>query len=294
MDAARRAPSAAWRGELDDAVRGLASGLLIGIPTIFTVDVWWLGDQLAPLDALLLLLVAYVLTLGAVYWINFRRGVRRGWQYLADALEALALAIVALVLVFWVLGQIGAGQSPSGVLGRVAVSVPPLALGIAVANHLLPRDGSRLDPDTGDASAERGWSAGTGWRRTLLELAATIGGAVFVAMAIVPIDDLGEVATAVPTGNLPLVIGLSLAASYAVVFAAGFAGEGDRRRTPGPLQHPLVETVGSYVVALGVSWFVLRLFGRIDDGTAPLVVYAKTVLLAFPASMAAAAGRLAV
>lgn len=86
-----------WRAEFDDAVRGLASGLLIGIPTVFTVDTWWLGDQVGPLDSLALIAFAHGLTLAAVYWINFRRGARRGWQYLADALQALALAIVALV-----------------------------------------------------------------------------------------------------------------------------------------------------------------------------------------------------
>lgn len=62
----------------------------------------------APLDALALIVFAYALTLAAVYWIGFRRGFRRGWEYLADALEALAIAVVALVAVFWALGQIGA------------------------------------------------------------------------------------------------------------------------------------------------------------------------------------------
>ena len=172
--------------------------------------------------------------------------------------------------------------------------MPPVVLGIAVANHLLPRDASRLDPEAGDAFAERGWSASGGWKRTLLDVAATSAGAVFLAMAIVPFDDLSEVAAEVRAGRLPLVILLSLVARYAVVFAAGFAGEGKRRASAGLLQHPIAETIVAYVVALAASWFVLRLFGRIDADTAPLVVYAKTVLLAFPGSMAAAAGRLAV
>jgi hypothetical protein len=47
-----------------------------------------------------LLAASYVLTLAAVYWIGFRRGLRKGWQYLGDAVEALALAVLALVAVF--------------------------------------------------------------------------------------------------------------------------------------------------------------------------------------------------
>jgi uncharacterized membrane protein len=52
--------------------------------------------------------------------------------------------------------------------------------------------------------------------------------------------------------------------------------------------------VAAYVAALLVCLIVLWLFGRIDQETGALEIYTKTVLLAFPASMAAAAGRLTV
>jgi putative integral membrane protein (TIGR02587 family) len=289
----RPRPGREWSDEFDDAVRGLASGFLIGIPVVFTVDSWWLGDQNEPLDSLALLAFSYVLTLAAVYWIGFRRGLRRGWQYFGDAIEALALAVLALVAVFWVLGQIGDGQAPSIAMGRIAVAIAPVSLGVAVANHLLARDASRVDPDAGDASAMRlGWHNGR--RRTLLELIVSAAGALFLCLAIVPVDDLAAITTEVPFRNLPLVILLSLFVTYSVVFAAGFAGETQRHRTPGLLQTPFAETITAYLVSLLVCLAVLWLFGRIDYQSAWVEIYTKTVLLAFPASMAAAAGRLAV
>jgi putative integral membrane protein (TIGR02587 family) len=290
----RPRPGREWSDELDDAVRGLASGFLIGIPVVFTVDYWWLGDQVGPLDALKLVAFSYALTLAAVYWIGFHRGLRRGWQYLGNALEATALAILALVAVFWTLGQIGDGQTPSIAVGRIAVAVAPVSLGVAIANHLLARDASPVDPDQGDATSLRSAWRDKPWRRTVFELAASVAGALFLGLAIVPVDDLSAIATEVPLRNLPLVILLSLLVTYSVVFAAGFAGEADRHATPGLLQTPLAETVIAYLAALLISLFVLWLFGRVDAQTAPLEVYTKTVLLAFPASMAAAAGRLAV
>jgi len=289
----RPRPGREWSDEFDDAVRGLASGFLIGVPVVFTVDSWWLGDQNEPLDSLALLAFSYVLTLAAVYWIGFRRGQRRGWQYFGDAIEALALAVLALLAVFWVLGQIGDGQSPSIAVGRIAVAIGPVSLGVAVANHLLARDASRVDPDPGDASAMRPRQL-SGPRRTLFELAASVAGALFVCLAIVPVDDLAAITTEVPLRNLPLVILLSLIVTYSVVFAAGFAGEARRHRTPGPLQTPFAETVTAYLAALLVCLALLWLFGRIDEDSAVMEIYTKTVLLAFPASMAAAAGRLAV
>jgi putative integral membrane protein (TIGR02587 family) len=283
-----------WVDELDDAVRGLASGFLIGIPVAFTVDSWWLGDQTGPLGSLVLLGLAYLLTLAAVYWIGFRRGLRRGWQYFADALEALALALLALVAVFWSLGQIGDGQSASVALGRIAVAAAPVSLGVAVANHLLPRDASPFDPDRGDATALRGRPRRVGWRLTLVELGAAAAGALVLCLTIVPVDDLSAIATEVPFGNLPLVILLSLLVSYSVVFAAGFAGEQARHAAHGPLQTPFAETLLAYLVAVLVSLVMLWMFGHINPDTNHLAIYAKVVLLAFPASMAAAAGRLAV
>lgn len=290
----RPRPGREWSDELDDAVRGLASGFLIGIPIVFAVDTWWLGDQIGPLEALFLLGVSYALTLAAVYWIGFRRDLRRRWQYFADALEAMALATLALVAVFWALGQIGDGQTPSIAVGRIAVAIAPVSLGVAVANHLLARDASRFDPDRGDATSLRGGWLSDRWRRTVIELAASIAGALFLCIAIVPVDDLSAIVTEVPVRNLPFVILLSLLVTYSVVFAAGFSGEAKRHATPGLLQTPFAETLTAYVAAVMVSLVVLWLFGRLDEDSTLFEMYSKSVLLAFPASMTAAAGRLAV
>lgn len=290
----RPRPGREWSDELDDAVRGLASGFLIGIPVVFAVDTWWLGDQIGPLEALFLLGVSYALTLAAVYWIGFRRDLRRGWQYFADALEAMALATLALVAVFWALGQIGDGQTPSIAVGRIAVAIAPVSLGVAVANHLLARDASRFDPDRGDATSLRGGWLSDRWRRTVIELAASIAGALFLCIAIVPVDDLSAIVTEVPVRNLPFVILLSLLVTYSVVFAAGFSGEAKRHATPGLLQTPFAETLTAYVAAVMVSLVALWLFGRLDEDSTLFEMYSKSVLLAFPASMTAAAGRLAV
>jgi putative integral membrane protein (TIGR02587 family) len=283
-----------WADEADDAMRGLAGGFLVGVPVVFTVDSWWFGDQLTPGNALLLLALSYLLTAAVVYWSGFHTGQRRGWWHLADALEAIALAIFTLFLVFGSLGQIFDGQPASVTVGRLAVALSPISLGIAVANHLVPRGASRVSPQDATITQPVLDLPGTRWQRTVHELAAAAAGALFVCMAIVPGDELSDIATEVPLRNLPLVIILSLLFSYVVVFAAGFRGQPRRRVDPGPLQHPVQETVIAYLVALAISFLALMLFGHIDVHTAGLVGYMKSVLLAFPATVGAAAGRLAV
>lgn len=272
----------------------MASGFLVGIPTVFTVDSWWLGEQMGPLDAVWLLVFAFLLTWGAVYWIGFQQTERRGIDHAVDALQALAIAILSLVVIFSALGQIGDNQPGTVALGRIAVAVAPVALGVAIANHLLPEDASRYAPDPGDASSFRTHGQLSETQRKLFELAASVAGALFLCLAIVPVGDLNDIATATPLTHLPLVILLSLLVSYSVVFAAGFSGERKRHTRTGPGLNAFSETVIAYCIALIVAFGVLWIFGRINANMMWLEIYTKTVLLAFPASMAASAGRLAV
>jgi putative integral membrane protein (TIGR02587 family) len=283
-----------WADHLDDTVRGMASGFLVGIPTVFTVDSWWLGEQMGPLDAVWLLLFAFLLTWAAVYWIGFQQTERRGVDHAIDALQALAIAILSLVVIFAALGQIGDTQPGTVALGRIAVAVSPVALGVAIANHLLPEDASRYAPDPGDASSIRTHGRLSAPQRKFFELTAAVAGAFFVCLAIVPVGDLNDIATATPLSHLPLVILLSLLVSYSVVFAAGFSGERKRHARTAPGLNAFSETVVAYCVALLVAFSVLWIFGRIGANMSWLEIYTKTVLLAFPASMAASAGRLAV
>ena len=74
----------------------MASGFLVGVPTVFTVDSWWLGEQMGPVDALWLLVFAYLLTWAAVYWIGFQQVERHGIDHAVDSFQALAIAILSL------------------------------------------------------------------------------------------------------------------------------------------------------------------------------------------------------
>src|SRR3546814_10466707 len=85
----------------------------------------------------------------------------------------------------------------------------------------------------------------------------------------------------------------SLASTYAIVFVAEFADQEGRRSQEGALQHPITETVAAYVVTLAVSLCMLWMFDNLTS-TGPMSVLVQTIVLGFPASVGAAAGRLAV
>ena len=279
-----------WRREADDLLRGLAGGFLIGIPLLYTMETWWIGGTVSPLRALLFLAVAYALNLGFVSWAGFRRQEQGSRHPFGDALEATALALAAAALTLVLLHRVQLDHPLGAVVGRLAVNAVPISLGVSIANHILAAGASRTEPAAGEAPVP----APDPLRATLLDLGAAFAGALFVSFNIAPTEELPKLATEVPTLRLAAIALFSLLLTYAIVFVADFGGRQHRAATAGLFQRPATETVAAYLVSLATSAGILWLFGQIDSSTDPFVAYAEVVLLALPAAIGAAAGRLAV
>ncbi len=289
----RATSSGGWSNEAQDLVRGLAGGLMIGIPLTYTMEIWSIGAILSPMAVFPMLAVTYLINLGSVSWVGFRSGKGGVVQSLSDAVDATALALISAGLVLALLDRIGPGDPISSGIGRILQSAIPFSLGIAIANHLLPRGGLQADVDNDDdrGTAERSRSGG---RATLLDLGASAMGALFFCITIAPTDEVKVLATELPLIYMPVLIGASLLISYGIVFVADFAGNQDRRAATGILQHPITETVAAYLVSLLVAGGALWIFGPITPATDPFLMYTMVIILGLPAAIGGAAGRLAV
>jgi putative integral membrane protein (TIGR02587 family) len=290
---AQRATSpGGWSDEFQDLVRGLAGGLMIGIPLTYTMEIWAIGAILSPLAVFPMLAVTYLINLGSVSWVGFRSGNGGLVQALSDALDATALALVSAGLVLALLDRIGPGDPLSSDIGRILQSAIPFSLGIAIANHLLPRGDTRVESEDDEAGqAEQSTSSS---RATLLELGASAMGALLFCIAIAPTDEIRVLATELPPIFLPVMIGASLLISYGIVFVADFAGHEGRSTATGVLQHPITETVAAYLISLLVAGGALWIFGPITPDTDPFLIYTMMIILGLPAAIGGAAGRLAV
>jgi putative integral membrane protein (TIGR02587 family) len=285
---AAEAQTAGWGDEVDGLLRGLTGGFLVGIPLIYTMETWWIGETISMPRALLFLVLAYALNLAFVAFAGFRAGEAGSRRPLGDALEATALAIVATAVTLALLGQLEPGQPLDVLVGRIAVDALPVSLGVAIANHILaPRETRTSAGDDGGEAQNLAGSA-------ILDVGAAFAGSLFLCLNIAPTEEVLMLATEVPTLLLPAVIVFSLLVSYAIVFAAGFSGEDRRLSASGVFQRPVTETVVAYLVSLATCAGVLWLFGRLETGSDPIVAYAQVVLLGLPAAVGAAAGRLAV
>jgi putative integral membrane protein (TIGR02587 family) len=281
-----------WRqqaaAELDDFAHGAAGGFLFGIPLIYTMELWFLGLQLSVAHVLVLLALSILLSCTFVATIGFRQAEPpRLRDVLAETVDAIGISLVVTVVALLVLGRIGPDTPLESALGRITVELLPVSLGVAVANHILPRDGDRRRSDD-----ERG--NGSSVNPTLRDLVAASGGALLLTLNIAPTDEVTMLASELSELQLVALILLSLLVTYVIVFEAGFRNQEARLAAQGVLQRPITETVVAYLVALLVCGAVLWLFGGFAGDASPGAILGKIVVLGFPGALGAAAGRLAV
>lgn len=277
-----------WREEIDGLLRGLTGGFLIGVPLIFTMETWQLGESVSMPRAIAFLCTAYLLNVAFVAVTGFRDRVPGARHPTTEALEATAIAIVAASVILILLYQIRLDSPLNVVIGRIAVDMLPISIGISVTHLILSPKDSRTGDGDDDGSPERHLPP------LAIDIGASFAGALFLALSIAPTDEIPVLATDVPTSYLPFIILFSLAITWAIVFEAGFDGLERRRTTPGLFQRPETETVLAYLIALLTSFGVLCLYGRIDTDISWFVGFRYVLLLGVPASIGAAAGRLAV
>lgn len=281
-----------WADELLNLVRAAAGGLLFGVPLLYTMEVWWTGSHTEPQQMLLILTLIFVPLLALNTTAGFRttRDVRLV-DAVEDSIKAVAVGLVVTGTVLWLLRQVTTDMPLAMVLGRVVNECVPFCLGIGVARFLLQGDPGMNDEggeDRPDGSSETGEALGS----NAADIGATALGATFIGLSIAPTDEVPMLASGMSPAWQLLLMGASLLLSYAVVFVAGFSGQGRRHQQRGVFQRPVTETLITYLVALLVSLVLLWTFQR---GVAPSGdLLARVVVLGLPAAVGGAVGRLAI
>jgi putative integral membrane protein (TIGR02587 family) len=272
-----------WARELDDLVRAFAGAYIFGVPLLFTMEMWWIGEYAARWKLLAFLIVALVVNFGLNYVVGFKRETTLG-ATVQQTIEVVAVGIVAATVMLLVLDRIGSGEPLDSVAGMIVIQAVPLSIGASVANEIFGPRGEKGRQGKGNGSAL------AQWQELLADVGATVIGGVFVGFSIAPTDEVQLLAAGLGLGHLLAAVGFSLLLSYGIVFASGF----DRGRPEGPFQHPITETSLAYVVSLLVALVTLYLFDQIEFGDPLLTVVEQVVVLGVPTTVGGAAGRLVI
>lgn len=262
------------RDSVRDYIRAAGGGLIVGLPLLFTMEVWWQGFELPWWKILVLLVVGFGIVLAYSSIAGFRRE-RTATELLLDSVVGVGLGVVIATIALLLLGRIDAGTSVREAAGKIALESIPIAFGASLAKTQLG----------GEASDEKD---GTGPFERLLVAA---GGALIFALNVAPTEEPLMLGIEAPFWLLVLVVAASLALTYALVFFADFGGM--RRTGSGILGHPWSETVTAYAASLLVALLLLWSFGRLD-GTGIGPILGMTVMLTVVASVGAAVARLLV
>ena len=262
-----------------DHLRAAVGGLFVGLPLLWTLEMWEHGATQRPLNLLLLFGLGFAIVVGFNAVSGFRR--ERTWvEILVDAVQGMGLSIVVAAAMLYVLGRLQPELGLPTVVGRIGLLSIPVAFGTALAATVLS------EPEEGGGREPVG---------PIGRLFVAAGGALYFALNVAPTDEVRILGSEADVPLLLVVIVASLVISLAIVFVVelpgGRGGAIANSRGDGPIDHPVGETVAAYAIALLVSLVLIVSFGQ-SDGLGLRALAGYVVMLATLASFGSAAARL--
>ena len=256
--------------------RGVVGGLLVGMPSFMTMEIWWGGFTVAAGKLLGLIAFNYGVLLILQHYSGLHPRKTRGGQ-LRAALVAYGLGLFAASLVLVLLGITNLHTAPRDFVGKIVLLAVPVSVGASVAM-------SEFGDEHPVAKRRREAASYLG------TLGMAAGGAMLFGFGVAPTDEPMIIGLKLPWHHALALVVVALAQVHAVVYAVGFRQQ--ERDDRNALQKLLKEGVGAYAVALLVAGYLLWTFGRIDATTGLVPCVYQVVALGFVTSLGGAAGEL--
>ena len=284
-----------WQEEIKEVINGASGGFLFGIPLLYTMEVWFIGSYVQPPILLSILGVTFLI----VFLLNRIEGFRPQESEtlpgaIAETVETIAIGMTCATLMLIILGRIDWQTPLVETMGKIIFEGVPFSLGVAFSRSLLSGDTSIDGGKRNKKSHKSSSSTSLIWRDTLADFGATLIGALFIAFSIAPTDEIAVLAASASAFWLLVIIFTSLAVSYGIVFAAKFTNYSARYQQQGLFQSPQSETIISYLISLIAGLLMLWFFQKIAFSDPWYIWLRYGIILALPASIGGAAGRLAV
>lgn len=281
-DASRRAVRDSFRGY----VRAIGGGMLVGLPLLYTQEVWQHAFLIHPWQILFLLAVAFVIVVGYNAVSGFRPDASR-LEILVDSVETLGLGILIATVALVLLGRLEPGIGLRDSVGKITLEAIPIAFGASVARTQFSGESQEAEAEEQEEEDDKPRVGPYG------RLFVAAGGALLFALNIAPTEEPILLGIEAQWWQLLLIVAGSLALTYALVFYANFGGTRSAPVTGRPLDHPFGETLAAYAISLLVAYLLLWSFDR-TDGASLRAILGMTILLGAVAAVGAAVGRLLV
>jgi putative integral membrane protein (TIGR02587 family) len=281
------------RREIGESIReygrGIAGGLLFSMPLLYTEELWHTGFLAEPMRLIAYVSVSFLLLLGYNRFAGMHPDAR-WWQVAVDSIEEMGIGLVISALVLFLLARIDVDLPLSEIVGKVVIASMTVAVGVSVGTAQLG-GGSEEDEKPGmddDPDSEEGEGASSFDR--LGELTLAFCGAVLFASNIGATLEIPRLGMEASSPRLLGLVAMSLTIGAIILYFSDFHGSGEGVPRKG-FRGLATGLLGSYGAALAASAMMLWFFERLEDNP-PIEAVSQIVVLAFPATLGACAGRL--
>jgi putative integral membrane protein (TIGR02587 family) len=260
--------------------RAFGGAIFFSLPLLMTMEMWSLGFSMDRLRLAMFMTLMIPLLITLDHYAGFEETVRWSEDVL-DGFVGYGVGIVSSAVILLLLNVIDSSQPLSEIIGKICLQAVPAAFGAVLASSQLAHDSEEEKQDE-----ERRRAAGYG-----AQIFFMMVGAVFLSFNVAPTEEVVLIAAMITPWRGVAIVLISLLMMHGFVYAVSFRGTpvtGEERTEVGLF---LRFTMVGYATALLISAYVLWTFGRFE-GLGMQAALLQSIVLAFPASLGAAAARL--
>jgi putative integral membrane protein (TIGR02587 family) len=290
-----------WRRERKDLMAAIAGGAIVGMPLLYTMEMWQHGILLSEWHLLAML--------GAMLVVNFAIDLFAGFRddytltgAAAESITSVGIGVVLATVILGIIGELKTDIAPLRIVGKVMLEAAIVSVGVSFAN-LQVRGKSRVGAED-EANAVNGNHGAPNSRNEsnhlsleqkqvradLRDVGASVAGAVVFALNIAPTEEVMLISVQASPWRQLLMLVAGVVLCYIILFASGF--EDHQVHVKSVFQHPWAETAMNCAIALLVAAGLLLLLGQREIVQHHATFIAATVTLGLPAMVGGAAGRI--
>ena len=257
--------------------RGLMGGMLLGVPVLMTMEVWW-EAFFVPSWRLMLL---YVLNFGVLFILQHFSGLHHRKTISGQAraaLVALGIGTIASAITLLALGVLTGEVQLRDLVGKLMLESIPVSIGASVAMSEFGAESHVAEKRQEQAGY---WGS----------MALAVAGASLFGFGISAVEEPRMIAMQLSWHQALLLMLLSLLQVHVTVYVVDFKEKKDKSR-PHNWKNFLSEALSTYAVAVGVGAYYLWTFGNLNLNSGLVPSTYLLVTIAFVTSFGAAAGEL--
>ena len=275
FDALRDPDPSGLHQELLDVGRGIAWGLVFGMPVLYTMEIWLGGREVSPLSLLGVLIGTIFLNIQVAYFAGMRaKNNRHSFRFaLEDSITSMGLALVLSALILVSIGQVNTAMGAEAQVSKIVLEACLMSVGITFTNIKF-KDVPRKKFEVTPASHRH-------------HLMAAAGGAFIYSFSVAPTEEVILIASKLTSGGLIFLFFLELIFCYIVLHASGLKHRNFS-------MDATLEVFRTWTMAFLIAGLLLLCIGFGDLTFQDPLLFETTLVLTFPAIIGASAGRLVV